>query len=264
MAAFFEQIWQYRGLVGSLIRRELRVRSLRAAWGSAWLVIQPAIQIAIYTLVFAHVLGAKLPGVTDPLAYGIHLCAGMLAWGFFAEIVTRSQTLFLEHAHLLKSIRFPRSTLLLTLLGTAALNFAIVAAVFLVFLLATGRWPGVVLLGAIPLLGVLALLATGIGVLGGTLNVFYRDVGQTIAVVLQFWFWLTPIVYPLSIVPTWLRDGLIWNPLYPLVKGFQAIAVEHRWPDPAGVPAAAVFSVAVALLGWTTFRALSADLVDEL
>lgn len=257
-------LWAYRGLVAGLVRRELRVRSLRAAWGNAWLVIQPAIQIAIYTLVFSQVLSARLPGTEDPMAYSLYLCAGILPWAYFSELVTRSQTLFLEHAHLLKAIRFPRATLPAALLGIATVNFAIVSGIFLAVLLVIGRWPGVALLGALPLLALWVLLALGIGMFTGTLNVFYRDVGHAVGVALQFWFWLTPIVYPSSIVPEALRAVLAWNPLYPLVTGLQGIVVEGAWPAWRTLGPALVFAPIAALLGWLTFRPLSSDLVDEL
>jgi lipopolysaccharide transport system permease protein len=257
-------VWNYRGLVAGLVRRDLRLRSLRAAWGGAWLVIQPALQIGIYTLVFSRVLAARLPGVDDPLAYSLYLCAGLLPWTYFQEIVLRSQTLFLEHAHLLKAIYFPRSTLPLALLGTATLNFALVAGIFLLLLLALGRWPGTVLLAALPGLAALALLALGLGVLTGTLNVFFRDVGHAVAIALQFWFWLTPIVYPLAIVPEALRGLLAWNPLLPLVTGFQRVVVEHAAPAWDGLALAGAAALGAAAVGWGAFRALSADLVDEL
>jgi lipopolysaccharide transport system permease protein len=257
-------LWSYRGLVTGLVRRDLRVRSLRALWGGAWLVIGPAIQIAIYTLVFSQVLAARLPGVDDPLAYGFFLCAGILPWAFFTELVTRAQTLFLEHAPLLKAVRFPRSTLPAALLGTGLVNFAIPVAILLLVLAATGRWPGAALLAALPVLAVWAALALGLGILTGTLNVFFRDVGYAVGIALQFWFWLTPIVYPASIVPPAVRSALAWNPLTPLVVALQGIVVQGVWPAWGTLVAPAAVAALLALAGWGAFVALSADLVDEL
>lgn len=257
-------VWNYRGLVAGLVRRDLRLRSLRAAWGGAWLVIQPALQIGIYTLVFSRVLAARLPGVDDPLAYSLYLCAGLLPWTYFQEIVLRSQTLFLEHAHLLKAIYFPRSTLPLALLGTATLNFALVAGIFLLLLLALGRWPGTVLLAALPGLAALALLALGLGVLTGTLNVFFRDVGHAVAIALQFWFWLTPIVYVPASVPEIARRLIAWNPLFPLVASYQGIVVEHRWPIWTDLWPVLGVAAGAALLSDLAFRRLAGAMVDEI
>ena len=87
--------------LASLVRREFQLRSIRALWGSAWLVLQPAAQILIYTLIFGRVLGAKLPGVSGQMTYGIYICAGVITWNYFSELVTRSQTLFLDHSDLI-------------------------------------------------------------------------------------------------------------------------------------------------------------------
>ena len=257
-------VWQYRGLVAGLVRRDLRMRSLRAVWGNAWLIILPGIQIAIYTLVFSRVLAAKLPGNADPLAYGIYLCAGILPWTWFTEMTVRSQTLFVEHSALMKAIRFPRTTLPVALAVSTGIHFAIVVAIFLCVLAAIGRWPGMPLLAALPLLAIWVVLAIGLGIFCGTLNVFFRDVGYAVGIVLQFWFWLTPIVYPISIVPDGLRPILAWNPLLPLVMGLQRIVLERQWPLWDGVPMAAAMAVFAAVLGLLTFRSLAADLLDEL
>lgn len=257
-------LWEYRPLVASLLQRDFQVRSVRALWGSAWLVIQPAAQIFIYTVIFSEVLRARLPGVGDRLGYGLYVCAGLVTWNYFSEILLRSQTLFLEHADLLKTIRFPRATLPVALLLGATLNFAIVSGLFLVVLVAAGRWPGAVLLGAVPLVAAQGLLAMALGVLTGTVNVFYRDVGHAMSVVLQFWFWFTPIVYPIDVVPEPFRAWLAWNPLFPITSGYQRIVLEHAAPDWGAL--LVVFAATLALSGaaWAVFRSLSPDLVDEL
>jgi lipopolysaccharide transport system permease protein len=257
-------LWEYRGFISSLVRREFRIQSVRAVWGNAWLVIQPAAQILIYTVIFAEVLGAKLTGIDDPMAYGLYLCAGLLTWNYFSEIVTRCQTLFLDHAILLKTIRFPRSTLPAALFVTATVNFAIVAGIFLLVLAALGRWPGWVLLAAAPLLLAQVILGLGIGILTGALNVFYRDVGRIVGIVMQFWFWLTPIVYPSAIVPERFRGWFDWNPMFHLVSGYQQIVVTHSLPDWGVLFPLYALAAATAAASWGAFRALSPDLVEEL
>lgn len=257
-------LWQHRALIASLVRREFHARSARAVWGNAWLVIQPATMIFIYTVIFGAVMRARLPGVDDTLAYGIYLCSGVITWNYFSDIVMRSQTLFLDHADLLKSLSFPRSALPVALFGSATLNFTIVIGLFLIVLATLGRWPGMALLGAIPLLAVQILLGLGLGILTGTLNVFFRDIGQAVGVVMQFWFWLTPIVYSIEIVPERLKPFFAWNPMYGVMSGYQRIVVSGSLPDWNVLLPSAVVALALALAGWGVFRTLSADVVDEL
>jgi len=257
-------LWNHRSLFKTLVQRDFQLRSARAVWGTLWLVVQPAVQIFIFTVVFAQVLRAKLPGSEDPLGYGLYVCSGLITWAFFAELVTRGQTLFLDNAYMLKAVRFPRSLLPFSLVTIAALNFALIAGVFLIVLGLTDRWPGASLLGVLPLLGVQSLMGIALGVLVGTAQVFFRDVGYAVQVLFQFWFWLTPIVYPVSIVPEQFRPLLAWNPMLPVVQGYQRVVLEGAWPQWDALWAPALLALGVGLASWVVFRRLAPDLVDEL
>jgi len=257
-------LWHHRALVLGLVRREFQIRSARAAWGTFWLFFPPATQIFIYAVIFGRVLQAKLPGTQDELSYGVFLCAGLLPWTVFSEQVGRGQNLFLENAHLLKTTRFPRSALAVSLGITSALNLALLAIPFAIVLVALDRLPGMLVLAALPLLLLQSLLGVSLGVLIGTLNVFFRDVGQVVPVLLQFWFWFTPIVYPISIVPEPFRTAISWNPMTGLVGGYQQLFVEHEAPTWSEFAPFTIIAFLAALLGWLAFRSLSGDLVDEL
>ena len=109
-----------------------------------------------------------------------------------------------------------------------------------------------------------ALLGLGLAVLLGTLNVFIRDVEFITGVAVQFWFWLTPIVYPLAIVPGRVADLMQWNPMLHLVGAYQAVVVEGSAPEWSSLLPLLLLSLAVAVSAWWTFRRLSPDMVDEL
>lgn len=257
-------LWQHRSFISNLVRRDFQIPTVRALWGRSWLVIQPAAQVFIFTVIFAGVLRARLPGATDSFAYGFYVCSGIIAWNYFSELLNRGQTLFLEHAELMKAMNFPRVTLPAAMLLRAMVNFFIVSGVFLLVLLALGRWPGMVLLAGIPLFLLLTMLGLGLGILGGTLNVFFRDIGQGVIIVLQFWFWLTPIVYPITILSERMQDLMAWNPMLYLIGGFQQIVIAHSPPEWA--PLLPVFGLALALdlAAWAVFRALGHDVVEAL
>lgn len=247
-----------------LVYRELQSRYMRSVLGSVWLVLQPLVTIIVYTVVFSQVMRARLPGIQDSWAYGIYLCAGILPWGYFHEIVTRSQTMFIERADLLKKVLFPRSLLPLSVLLSATVNVSLLFSLFLAFLVLVGRWPGTVVAGVLVLLVIQAAFALGLGVILGTLNIFFRDIAQLWSIVAQFWFWLTPIVYPISIVPQWLRSYMTWNPMFPLINGYQAIFVQHTWPAWTSLAWVVIMSCTLLILGWLVFRRLSGEMVDEL
>lgn len=258
-------LWCWRGFVLASVRRELASRYAGASLGVLWHFIQPLAQILVYTLVFAEVMRARLPGNADTMAYGIYLCAGLLPWQFFAEIVGRGAGMFLEHGTYLKKSGFPRVCIPAIVVLSAAIHFLIIFGLFLGFLLLTGRLPPLpVLAAAIPLIVLLTVFAAGLGLWLGTLNVFLRDVGQIFGIVLQFWFWLTPVVWTLQVLPEAVRPWIALNPFTGLMTGLQAIFVSHAAPDWSALGPALFAAVALLLLAGATFRNFSRELADEL
>jgi lipopolysaccharide transport system permease protein len=257
-------IWAYRGFVLGSVQREFRARYGNAVLGAAWSVLSPLAMILVYTVIFAQVMKSKLPGATSEYAYSIYLCAGILTWGLFAEITARAQNVFLEQANLLKKISFPRICLPLIVVLNALLNFAIIFGLFTLFLLASGNFPGWPYLGIVPLLLIEVLFAIGLGIIVGVLNVFFRDVGQFFTIVLQFWFWFTPIVYSAAILPPGVRDLLALNPMAPLIAGFQAIFVDGRWPAWSSLALPAGLAVLLCAVALGLFRRRAGEMVDEL
>ncbi len=257
-------VWSYRGFILSSVKRDFQARYRGSMLGILWTIINPLSMILVYTLVFSQLMKARLPGIDNELAYGIYLCAGILTWGFFAEVVTRSQTLFIENGNLLKKINFPRLCLPAVVLLNALLNFGIIFAIFLAFLAVTGNFPGWSLLACLPVLLIQIALSCGLGTLLGVLNVFFRDVGQLTGIALQFWFWLTPIVYPLNVIPERLRALIELNPMTPLIQSYQRILVQGLAPEWPSLMAPAVLAVVLSLLALRLFRRRGSELVDEL
>lgn len=257
-------IWNYRGFVMGSVQREFQTKYRNTMLGAAWTVLSPLAMILVYTLIFSQVMRSKLPGNASEYGYSIYLCAGMLAWGLFSEILTRAQNMFLEQANLLKKVSFPRICLPLIVVLNALVNFGIIFGLFTVFLLLSGQFPGPVFLLLLPVLTLMVLLAIGLGMVLGVLNVFFRDVGQFFNIFIQFWFWLTPIVYPASILPPEVRWLLDWNPMAALIQACQAILVAGQAPQWDKLLPAAVLAVLLCMLGMKLFRKRAGEMVDEL
>jgi lipopolysaccharide transport system permease protein len=257
-------LWRYRSFIVDSVRRDFRARYLNSWLGGFWAIIQPLFMIAIYTIIFGRLLRVQLPSRADSLAYVVFLCAGVMTWGLFTEVITRCLQMFIEHASLLKKARFPRTALPAIVLLTATLNFGIVFTVLVLFLLTCGRFPGWPLLAFAPLILVQQTLALGVGLALGTANVFLRDVGHAATLLLTVWFWLTPIVYPLQILSEEGRTLLRLNPLTGLVAAYQQVLLTGSWPDWRNlVPALAAATVALTL-GLVTFRRFEAEMIDHL
>lgn len=257
-------VWSYRGFVLGSVKREFQTRYRNSLLGAAWTILNPLSMIIVYTVIFSQLMKARLPGVDNNLAYGIYLCSGILAWGFFAEVIGRSQSVFLEHANLIKKLSFPRICLPLIVVLNAGVNFSIIFAIFVGFLLVTQNFPGLPFLGVVPVLLIQIFFSIGLGIILGVLNVFFRDVGQFMGILLQFWFWFTPIVYPLSVLPEAVLPLIEVNPMVPLISAYQGIFVNGLWPDWPTLLSPAVAALLLCVLAMRLFRKRSGEMVDEL
>lgn len=256
--------WRYRHFISSAIAGEMKSRFVRSKIGALWHILHPMAMATIYALVLSKVLGAKLGASDNPAAFAIYLISGMAVWGLFSEIANRSLTIFIDYANTLKKIAFPRIALPLVILGGALLNHAFfLIAAFIVFAL-FAHLPAATAL-ALPLGAMVAAgLAFGLGVLTGVLNVFSRDVGQVMGVVLQIWFWLTPIVYTRDILPDGMKPIIDLNPMSPVALWYQQALTYQTWPDPMILAYPAALAIALCAAAMFVFRRASGELVDAL
>lgn len=245
--------------------REFHGKYRESLFGAFWAVANPLAMILIYTLVMGQLMRPTLPGYEKtPFAFPIYLCAGMITWNFFSEVVSRLNGVFIDNGNLIKKSNFPRICLPIIVVVSAFLNFAIVMAVYLIFLALIGYWPGMPLLAVLPLLLLQVAFAMGLGILLGTLNVFFRDVGQLTGVVLQFWFWLTPIVYTMGALPEKIRNIFALNPLIALVQSYQQIFLTHQWPAARPLWPLLVASIVLLMMAARFFSMRVGEMVDEL
>lgn len=257
-------LWAYRHFVVSSIRNELVSQFARSKLGGLWMIINPLAQVAIYALILSNVLAAKLPGVEGQYAYAIYLIAGLLAWTLFNEIVSRSTNLFIAQGNLLKKMSFPRITLPAITIGSSFLNNLLLFIAALGIFLLLGHQFTPAMFWLLPLVGIVAAFGVGLGLTLGVLNVFLRDVGQFVTIVLQMWFWFTPIVYPATIIPEHYRHLLDFNPMYPLTHAYQQVLVYGQTPDFDGIFVTAGIALALLAIGFFLFRRASEEMVDVL
>lgn len=264
MFGHFNAAWAYREFVVSSIVNEYRTRYARSRFGTLWIILQPLVQVVLYAAVLSNILGARLGGVENQYAYAVYLLAGILCWSLFSEIVQRSLTVFIDNASILRKVRFPRIALPLIVVGSSAVANAALFLMMMVILPFLGFRPNVFYVW-LPALALLTIaLSGGLGLLLGTLNVFMRDVGQIVGVLLQIMFWMTPIIYPPSVLDgNWFNVVLDANPLVPLVTGYHDVIVYAR-PPQVSMWLPTVTAIVALMLAMFVFRRASADMVDSL
>jgi lipopolysaccharide transport system permease protein len=237
---------------------------VRSSLGGLWMILNPLSQVLIFAFVLSSVLAAKLPGITNQYAYAIYLMAGTLAWSLFAEIVNRCLTLFIDNGNILKKLVFPRIALPLIVTGSALVNNILLFVAILAIFALLGHLPSMALIWLPVLMVINIALALGIGLGLGVLNVFIRDIGQIVPVLMQFLYWFTPIVYMGNIIPEQYRQWLAFNPMIPIINGYQNILLYNKEPEWTGMEIIAFFAISLLAFSLMLFRKASPEMVDQL
>lgn len=231
-------------LIYTFAKRELLGRYKGSALGIAWAVLTPVVMIAIFTFIFAGIFGARFGASDSHWDYALYLFCGLLPWTMFQESVTQSANTIIVHANLVKRVVFPLETLpaaqVFAALGNqlfATVGLLIATIVIQRDLHLTTLWLPILL---IPQL----LFALGVAWLIASLGVFLRDIAQGITLLLMAWMYLTPIIYPESIVPERFRWFVSLNPFAWLVRSYRRVFLDGQAPDWRGL----LFFTAVALV----------------
>jgi len=257
-------IYAYRLFIVSSIKNELHLRFVRSKLGALWIVIHPLMQVLIFALILSEVLSAKLPGINNKYAYALYLMAGTLCWALFSETISKCLTLFIDNSNLLKKMAFPRVCLPLIAAGTALVNNLMLLVAILAVFAALGHVPDIQIVWLPILILITLMLAMGVGLLLGTLNVFMRDIGQVVPVILQALFWLTPVVYNIDILSQGVQRWFRLNPLLPLVTSYQNILVYGKSPLWSELAILVGVSFLLLLFALLVFRRASPEMVDVL
>jgi ABC-2 type transport system permease protein len=268
-------------LLASLVRKDLKVKYKNSALGFLWSLANPLLYLVVFDLVFSVFLRNNVP------YFAVMFMSGLLVWNFFNLSTLSATGVVVGSANLVRKVRFPRVVLPLASVGFAAVHFVLQMMVFFVFLLVFYRdfiGPQLVLL--VPALAVALVFTVGLALLVSALNVRYRDVEHLLEIILLAWFWLTPIVYPISfaqarLVPKHLFSIFMANPMTAVVTSMQRAIYRHpvvvsngktvkvlatdgyafylKWLGVAGL-----MSVALLVIGLTVFRRMQADFAEEL
>ena len=253
-----KEIWDYRELLYFLTKRDIKVRYKQTILGGLWAVIQPAFTMLVFTLFFGRL--AKVP--SDGLPYPIFVYAGLLPWTYFANAVTASGNSLVGSANLITKVYFPR----LMVPGSAALAGLLDFFIALFVLAALMIWyqflpgPGFLLF---PFLVALTFLcAVGVGLWLSALNVQYRDIRYAIPFLIQIWMFLSPVIYPVSLVKDKYQWLLALNPMGGVIHAYRASLLGHQPIDWPLLGLSAFMIVALFLSGLCYFRRMERVFAD--
>jgi ABC-type polysaccharide/polyol phosphate export permease len=239
-------IFQYRDLIYQLVRRDIVSRYKRSVLGIAWTLLQPLGMMIILSLVFST-LFQSIKG------YPAYILSGLIAWTFFAQTTNAIISQIVWGGALLRHIYMPRTSFAVSAIGTGLVNLVLSVIPLFLIMLVIGlpfRW-GLLFLPISMLL--LAAFSMGVGLIISTVAVHFPDVAEMYSLVLTAWMYLTPIVYPESIIPEKYRWLFNLNPMYHVVEMFRSPIFEGVIPGVKTLIAAAVVSLVTLIIGWLFF-----------
>jgi homopolymeric O-antigen transport system permease protein len=244
-------LWRFRELIALLVQRDLKVRYKRSVLGMGWTLLNPLLQMLVYTLVFSTIMRIGIP------QFPVFLLAGLLPWTLVSVSVAGSAHCLLNNQGLIRKVAVPQMVYPLAVVASKLVDLVLSLVPFALLATALGRPPGATWLFVIPALALATILSVGLALLFSSLTVFYRDMRHLIDIVVQVWFYVTPVIYPLELlekVPyAWLRGLLLVNPATPIVRMFQLALYDGRAPSAKLVAAAVVSALTVLAVGAAVF-----------
>lgn len=255
----FTSIWAYRELLYFLVWRDLKVRYKQTLIGAGWVVIQPLMTMAIFTVIFGNF--AKIP--SDGLPYPIFSYAALLPWSLFSSSLNRGGESVVSNANLVTKIYFPRLILPLSAVLSPLADFAIAFVILVGMMIWFGIAPtvGILMLPIFVILAICTALAVGLWL--AALNVRYRDVRYTIPFLIQIWMFASPVAYPVSLVPEKWRWLYSLNPMAGVIEGFRWALLGNQSPDFSVIAISATVVMALLAAGIVYFKQMERTFADE-
>ncbi len=258
------ELWAYRELLYFLVWRDIKVRYKQTVLGAAWAILQPLATATVFTLFFGRL--ARIG--SDGLPYPLFSYAGLLVWTFFAQGLAQSSASVVGSANLITKVYFPRVVIPLAAVLSGLLDLAVATPLLVVMMAYYKVWPGAAVV-AVPLVLLLALLAVaGVGLWLAALNVEYRDVRFVVPFLVQLWLFVTPVIYPASVVaprlerlgvPGWVL-GL--NPMAGVVEAFRWAMLGRGAAPAALIAASAIVAILLCVTGALYFRSVERSFAD--
>ncbi len=265
-----EELWGYRGLIGNLAQRELKAKYKKSVLGWAWSLINPAATLLIYTLVFGAFLRIQPPiaGNGHLKSFALYLFAALIIWNYFNGMIAGGMASLLGAGPLIKKVYFPAECVIIanalaTLLQASVESFILASVMVIV-----GNVAPTFLLFPL-VLAMLVMFCLGVSLIASLVNAYFRDVNYIVVISMNLFFYATPIIYPLRIIPKKLhgvpaRTIISLNPLAKFVQASRDIFYGIRVPTFGTWAYLFIWSVGMLSIGWTIFNRFARDVAEEL
>jgi lipopolysaccharide transport system permease protein len=254
-----KEVWRFKDLLYFLVKRDLKVRFQQTFIGVLWIVLQPLILMLIFNII----LGVLMRVPTEGIPYPVFFLSGFVVWQFFSQIVNSSAYSLLGNVGLITKAYFPRLALPLSTTIGAIIDFVISFLVLVIFLMAY-HYPITPRYLLLPFLVLLTMFfSLGVGLLFGALMVVFRDTKNLLGFILMIWMYISPIMYPISIVPEKYQILFYLNPLTGFINAFRWVFLgTDTLPSALFFTVSSTMAIIFLLIGSIAFRAMENRIAD--
>jgi len=249
-------------LAFSFAKRDFKERYVGTGLGQLWYILSPIITIFIYTVIFSDFMKMKLNIIDNTYAYSIYLVPGLLAWTSFSTIVMRLTSSIFEKSHLIKKINVPMYVFQLSIVITEFSLLLLSMSLALIFLLLVNHPITWAFLWMLPIMVLQTLFAFGLGVILSLFTPFFRDLREAIPIVIQLWFWMTPIIYMKEMIANKYPALLTYNPFYYYVEVYQEIFLFSKTPTFGSIIITTLFAIVAMLIAAYLYKKMISSIKD--
>lgn len=255
----FKEIYSYKEMIRNLVKKELRGRYQSSVLGFLWTFLNPLFQIIIYTIVFSTIMRSGME------QFYLYLAVGMIPWMFFSSSVQGGAMCIVSQQDLVKKIYFPREVLPVSYVTSCFVNMLFCFVIVFLMLEVSGKGMEPAALLYLPaVMGVEYLLALGFAMLASAFTVYFRDLEHILGVVLQAWIYLTPIMYPMEMIPARMTAVFQANPMTAVIEAYHTILYDRQVPHLVSLGGAFLTGIGLLAAGSMVFDRLQKGFAEEL
>ena len=246
---FLTPFLSYKFLLSQLVLRDIKSRYKQSIMGYAWVILNPLVQLLVYSFVFSIIF--RFP--TNNIPYSIFLFTGLLPWIYLQSSLSTVTLSLVDSSDLLRKVYFPREVLIYSVIISKSIDFLFACLVLVVFLFYYHITPAGTIIFILPIFLIQVILMAGIGLILSTFNLFYRDIQYLVNLLLMLWMYLSPVVYPLSMVPKNFILIYKLNPMVGIIEGYRSALFNYPF-DKGSIVWSLVISSLIFLCGFLIFK----------
>lgn len=255
----FKELYAYRQMIFSLVKKDLRGRYKGSVLGFLWTFINPLLQLVVYTIVFSFILKTNIE------RYYLYLFVALIPWIFFSSSITVGSASIVAQKDLIKKIYFPRMVIPISYVTSSFVNMLLCFIVIFAVIIVSGAGINFLALLTLPVIMLVEyILALGMAMLTSAITVYFRDLEHILGIVTMAWMYVTPIMYDKSIVPENLMPIFNLNPMTHVIECYRAVLYEKKIPDLTTLLSAAGLGILILIVGILVFNKLQKRFAEEL